>query len=126
MGSEWSIIHHAIRKEHIPLNVEILEEDNPWFKYNYGYGKDDFIIYQKYRNTKCIVSVSRDKHEILNLLKKKCVVHFYSNYIIINGKTFNGISREMVDSLVMKLYKLPKPKPKELEYDISDFEFEEY
>ena len=126
MGSEWSYIHHAVRKENIPLNVEILEEDNPWFKYVYGYGNDEYIRYQKYRNTKYMASLNRDKHKILKLLKQRHIVYFYSNYVIINGQTFNGISREIIDSLVMQLYSPPKPKIKELEYDISDFEFEDY
>ena len=126
MGSEWSYIHHAVRKENIPLNVEILEGDNPWFKYIYGYGNDEYIRYQKYRNTKYMASLNRDKHKILKLLKQRHIVYFYSNYVIINGQTFNGISREIIDSLVMQLYSPPKPKIKELEYDISDFEFEDY
>ena len=126
MGNEWNYIHHAIRKENVSLNVEILEEDNPWFKYIYGYGKDDYIRYQKYRNTKYIASLNRDKHKILKLLKKKHIIYFYSNYVIINGQTFNGISREIIDDLVMQLYSPPEPKIKELEYDVSDFEFEDY
>lgn len=60
-----------------------------------------------------LVETNKQKRELINLLNKKDVkIEFYSNFIIVNGKTFNGWNKE-------NLMKLIPPEEKEIEMDLD-------
>lgn len=74
-----------------------------------------------YNNSKCVRSHVVDTIEIKNLLKKpNTSVLFFNNFITINGKTYNGFTRNMIESILVELNPVT-----ERFNSIYDFEFEE-
>lgn len=72
------------------------------------------------KNQKVISTHQKQEIELKEAIKKMAHIRFYQNFLIVNGKTYNGWNRELLDNLVMQHYKI---KPREI--SIDDFEFED-
>lgn len=86
----------------------------------------DYFLFEStrrvYNNSKCVRSHIVDTIEIKSLLKKKdTTVLFFNNFITINGKTYNGFTKAMIDVIRLEL----NPLPVERFNSIYDFDFEE-
>ena len=69
-----------------------------------------------YYNSHTIRTHKLAEIQIKEMLKKMVTIKFYKNFIIINGKTFNGWNKEMIDILITKIYQA-KPKAETLQFE---------
>lgn len=113
MSKAWAFLenHRKIRQ---PMNIEIDEIGNKEYTDACG------IKYTLHYNPKYLAKHKLEELELRELLKNVVKIEFYSNFIIINNKTYNGWNKEMIDSLCQEIYKIPE----EPYYDINDLIYE--
>lgn len=97
--------------------VNIMAED-------YTIKEVDGINVMVYRNTSVISTHRKEANELKVILRKMVNIKFYKNFIIVNGKTFNGWTKELIDKLIVEMYK-PLMNKISRNININDFEFED-
>lgn len=103
MSSSWTYVHWGCRRR--PDGLLALEEEN---------------IEEEYRNCKVVQSMCKTKQKIKKLLlaNKDVKIEYYTNFVVIEGQTFNGITRECIRKMKEELsmvskYELARRKMKE-------------
>lgn len=104
---------YYLTKQEKQVNIEVLD---------YTIREVDGISIALYRNCKVISSHQRDIIELKQILTKMVRIKFYKNFIVVNGKTFNGWTKELIDNLVVEMH---KPTQHTRIININDFEFED-
>lgn len=111
MDKNWSTIHWLSRRQiSCPINVPIEECDNDTGRYYYDTYK--YVEFEIYKNTKTVRSMDATRAKIKKLLLEKANVEYYNGFVVIKGQTFNGVTKEYVQSLMHELKLVSK-------YDIA-------
>lgn len=104
MSTEWSYIHHAVRKHGVAVNTEIQYESDAKRRYTYGSKPDQYVTYYVYRNVKYIQTIYHARRRIKELLKLGNKPKYYSNFVMLADESFNGITPAIVDELKHEVY----------------------
>lgn len=112
MSNVWSIVHHATKSGGgIPIVEEYSSADTK-VKFNYllsSYSRryiGERIGYVEgfvYRNSKVVNSMNKTKHELRKILVTNPKIEYYSNFVVINDQTFNGVTKEMIKNLIKEI-----------------------
>ena len=97
MSSSWAYVHWGCKRR--PNGLLALEEEN---------------IEEEYKNCKVVQSMCNTKQKIKKLLlaNKDVEIEYYTNFVVIEGQTFNGITRECIRKIKEDLHMISK-------YDIA-------
>ena len=103
MSSSWAYVQWGCRRR--PDGLLALEEDD---------------LEEEYKNCKVVQSMCKTKQKIKKLLlaNKDVKIEYYTNFVVIEGQTFNGITREYIRKMkeelsVVSKYELARRKMKE-------------
>lgn len=93
MSSSWAYVHWGCKRR--PNGLLALEEEN---------------LEEEYKNCKVVQSMSKTKQKIKKLLltNKDVEIKYYTNFVIIEGQTFNGITRECIKKMKEELHMVSK------------------
>lgn len=97
MSSSWAYVHWGCKRR--PNGLLALEEEN---------------MEEEYKNCKVVQSMCNTKQKIKKLLltNKDVEIEYYTNFIVIEGQTFNGITKECIKKIKEELHMISK-------YDIA-------
>lgn len=97
MSSSWAYVHWGCKRR--PNGLLALEEER---------------IEEDYKNCKVVQSMGKTKQKIKKLLlaNKDVKIEYYTNFIVIEGQTFNGVTREYIRKMKEELHMISK-------YDIA-------
>ena len=114
MSNVWSIVHHATKSGGgIPIVEEYSSADTK-VKFNYLLSyysrtyRGERIGYVEgyiYKNAKVVNSMNKTKHELRKILVTNPKIEYYSNFVVINDQTFNGVTKEMIKNLIKEIKK---------------------
>ena len=113
MSNVWSIVHHATKSGG---GISIVEEYSPSFdsRVRFGYllnyatrsysgERFGYVEGYVYRNAKVVNSMNKTKHELRKILVTNPEIKYYSNFVVINDQTFNGVTKDMIKNLIKEI-----------------------
>lgn len=93
MSAGWAYVHWGCKRR--PNGLLALEEEN---------------LEEEYKNCKVVQSMGKTKQKIKKLLlaNKDVKIEYYTNFVVIEGQTFNGITRECIRKMKEELHMVSK------------------
>ena len=112
MSNVWSIVHHATKSGGgIPIVEEYSSADTKvkfnylfsWCSRTYHGERIGYVEGYIYRNSKVVNSMTQTKNKLRKILVTNPKIEYYSNFVVINDQTFNGVTKEMIKNLIKEI-----------------------